>query len=415
MTIKIHRGTHQIGGCVTEYEQDGWKLFVDYGEELPGGPKTGDLEVEGLTKGNLAKSALLITHYHGDHIGSIPKLPKDLPIYMGSLGRDIQTILSDHLKTVRPEHEAMLERLKSVKTFKAGKTFTFGPFTIMPVTVDHSAFDAYAFKITVKGASVYHTGDFRMHGFRSSKMDKLLRVYVGQVDYVVCESTNVSRPNATSKTEAELKQEFYNLFKKKGGYVVYLSSTNIDRLFALYHAALEAHRPFYVDCYQKKVMDAIVNSDSIWTKSGLYQYCKYPPTPLMCDRDDKKKPFKVNDEFIEFLNKMGYVIIARANERFDKLMTQIPGENVKILSMWKDYVKESSPAYNKDLAKSVGKNFLPMHTSGHIDMKDMREFLSILNPKGVIPIHTDNPEQFAKEFGDEWTVYLLEDGDSISV
>ena len=51
MTIIIH----QIGGCVTEYEYNGWHLFVDYGEELPGGPKTGDLQVEGLTKGDLSK------------------------------------------------------------------------------------------------------------------------------------------------------------------------------------------------------------------------------------------------------------------------------------------------------------------------------------------------------------------------
>ena len=38
LNIKVHRGTHQIGGCVTEYEYDGWHLFVDYGEELPGAP-----------------------------------------------------------------------------------------------------------------------------------------------------------------------------------------------------------------------------------------------------------------------------------------------------------------------------------------------------------------------------------------
>ena len=24
MNITIHRGTHRIGGCVTEYEYDGW-------------------------------------------------------------------------------------------------------------------------------------------------------------------------------------------------------------------------------------------------------------------------------------------------------------------------------------------------------------------------------------------------------
>ena len=104
MNIKIHRGTHQIGGCVTEYEYNGWHLFVDYGEELPGSPKSGDLQVEGLTHGDQSKSALLITHYHGDHIGSITKLSKDLPIYMGKVGRDIQMELSDHLKLVDGIH-----------------------------------------------------------------------------------------------------------------------------------------------------------------------------------------------------------------------------------------------------------------------------------------------------------------------
>lgn len=414
MTITIHRGTHQIGGCVTEYEYNGWHLFVDYGEELPGGPKTGDLQVEGLTHGDLSKSALLITHYHGDHIGSIPKLPKELPIYMGDLGLKIQTILSDHLKTVRPEHAAMLERLKSIKTFKEAESFSFGPFTIKPLTVDHSAFDAYAFKISANEASVYHTGDFRMHGFRSKKMDKMLQMYVGKVDYVVCEATNVFRPEATSKSESKLQSDFYHQFKHKRGHIVYLSSTNIDRLFSLYHAALDARRPFYVDYYQKRIMDAIVNSDSIWTKSKLYKYGKYKPIPLEYDKKNKDA-FFISDEFINFLNQKGYVLIARANQRFDNLIEQIPGEKVKVLSMWKDYVNESSPAYNKDLAKSLGKVFEPMHTSGHIDMKDMHEFLALLKPKGVIPIHTDNPEQFANEFGNEWQVRLLNDGDSISL
>ena len=118
MTITIHRGTDQIGGCVTEYEYNDWRLFVDYGEELPGGPKTGELQVDGLTHGDLSKSALLITHYHGDHIGSITKLPKDLPIYMGKVGRDIQMVVSNHLKSVNNAHHEMLERLPSFRTFR---------------------------------------------------------------------------------------------------------------------------------------------------------------------------------------------------------------------------------------------------------------------------------------------------------
>ena len=56
MKITIHRGTHQIGGCVTEYEHEGWHLFVDYGEELSGSPKSGDLLVESLIHQNILNS-----------------------------------------------------------------------------------------------------------------------------------------------------------------------------------------------------------------------------------------------------------------------------------------------------------------------------------------------------------------------
>ena len=71
MKIRIHRGTHQIGGCVTEYEHEGWRLFVDYGEPLPGEDKS-DLHIEGLTHGDLSKSALLITHYLVKVLQSVP-------------------------------------------------------------------------------------------------------------------------------------------------------------------------------------------------------------------------------------------------------------------------------------------------------------------------------------------------------
>ena len=88
MRITVHRGSNQIGGCVTEYESNGWKLFVDYGEQLPGAPMSDKkLEIDGLTCGDLQKSALLITHYHGDHIGKITELPPELPIYMGKMAK----------------------------------------------------------------------------------------------------------------------------------------------------------------------------------------------------------------------------------------------------------------------------------------------------------------------------------------
>ena len=412
MNITIHRGTDQIGGCVTEYEHEGWKLFVDYGEQLPGSPKSKPLMVEGLNKGDLTKSALLITHYHGDHIGCIKDLPKELAVYIGELGRDIQLVLSKHLSYVDKDQHLVIERLNAAKVFRPGNSFRIGPFKIMPVNVDHSAFDAYAFKIEANNVTVFHTGDFRTHGFRSGKMEKMLDIYIGNVDYVVCEGTNVARPDSTSRSERELQGDFRKALRQKVGHIVYLSSTNIDRLFSLYHVALEARMLFLVDAYQKQIMEKVAKSNSLWSKSELYQYdVNYPPIVLFRDGDD----FTFNDKFAKTINDRGYVLIARANEKFDKLIEKLPGEKKKYLSMWKGYVDEKSGAYRKDLAKSLGSDYEYLHTSGHCDMNSMREILRQLKPKAIIPIHTDNPDKFVELFCNEWHIIRLYDGQSIQL
>ena len=409
MKITIHRGTDQIGGCITEYEHDGWKLFVDYGEQLPGSPKSKPIEIEGLTKGDLTKSALLITHYHGDHIGCIGELPKELPLYIGKLGRDIQLALSEHLSYVDENEHLIIERLNTSREFLPGQLFSVGPFHVMPVTIDHSAFDAYAFKIEADGVSVFHTGDFRTHGFRSKKLGKMLEQYVGRVDYVVCECTNVSRPDSTSCTEAELQKAFEDELTQKIGHIVYLSSTNIDRLFSFYHAALRAGMPFFVDAYQKQVMDIVAKSNSLWSMSKLYQYGEYEPSTLFRKGND----FTFNDKFVETISNRGYVLIARANPRFDKLIQELPGEKKKYLSMWQGYLDERKDAYNAALAKALEGGYEYLHTSGHCDMRSLNNLFRLLQPKAIIPIHTDSPDKFAELFCEEWPVIRLHDGQSI--
>ena len=39
VTITIHRGANQIGGCITEIATDGAKIFIDFGSNLPGSKK----------------------------------------------------------------------------------------------------------------------------------------------------------------------------------------------------------------------------------------------------------------------------------------------------------------------------------------------------------------------------------------
>lgn len=409
MNITIHRGTDQIGGCVTEYEYKGWRLFVDYGEQLPGKNKTA-LKVEGLTHGDLSKSALLITHYHSDHVGCIADLPEALPIYMGKTAKEILEGFSEHIGYVDEGHKVLNARLNSVKTFSPGHALEWGEFKIMPIIMDHSAFDAYAFSIEAGGLKVFHTGDFRTHGFRSGKLPQVIEKYVGKVDYMVCEATNVCRPTDGVKLEHELQKEFAQAFEDNKYNVVYLSSTNIDRLFGIYHAALKAGRPFYVDGYQKKIMDIVAGRDSIWGKSRLYKY-KEGREPIILHREEDK--FRVNDKFVDCLSDYGYVIVARGGSRFDDILSRIPSEGRKTyFSMWRGYLDKANAAYNAVLAQSVPSNYEYFHTSGHCDMESVESLVEMLTPKAIIPIHTDSPQSFAELFCDKWPILMMQDGDT---
>ena len=64
MKITMHRGTNQIGGCVTEIESNGCKVFIDFGEQLPGVLSDHNElpQIDGLTCGDVSKSALFITY-----------------------------------------------------------------------------------------------------------------------------------------------------------------------------------------------------------------------------------------------------------------------------------------------------------------------------------------------------------------
>ena len=36
MNIKVHRGLDQIGGCITEISTETSRVFIDFGQNLPG-------------------------------------------------------------------------------------------------------------------------------------------------------------------------------------------------------------------------------------------------------------------------------------------------------------------------------------------------------------------------------------------
>ena len=78
INIKIHRGTNQIGGTITEVFTENTHIFIDFGSELCASPEesTDGVMVEMLK--HSACDAVLFSHYHGDHVGLFQHIPDRL-------------------------------------------------------------------------------------------------------------------------------------------------------------------------------------------------------------------------------------------------------------------------------------------------------------------------------------------------
>lgn len=163
MLIRIHRGTHQIGGTITEIQTATTRIIIDLGSELPDENSTvgsDDLQIDGLTTGMPSCDAVLFTHYHGDHLGRMSEALPGIPLYMGPAAKEIYLALQKHVRNGTPQY------VETVNCFSQGVKFWIKNIAITPLVVDHSAYDAYMFLIEAEGKRILYTGDFRRHGFR---------------------------------------------------------------------------------------------------------------------------------------------------------------------------------------------------------------------------------------------------------
>ena len=366
MTVTVHRGTHQIGGCATEIKTNTTSIIIDFGAELDV-DNAKSLDINGVTSEIPTCNAVLFSHYHGDHIGLMDTILPTIPLYMGEDAKQILAILNAKTKAFNDEV------LGNILTFSEGRSFQIGDITITPFTVDHSAYDAYMFLIEADGKKVLHTGDFRIHGFRGKGVKKVLERLVKHVDVVICEGTTLNRSAAHMLTENDIKLELNKLLTENKYSFLICSSTNIDRIAAVC-AARPKGRYLLCDDYQKSVVDYI--SSTAGLKSDLYKcegLCTYG-----ANLDEK-------------LRKQGFCMLVRAgNPTHKKIMDKYKDcDPLIIYSMWKGYLEE-------ERVKSFieGYRKADVHTSGHADIEAIKMLMEMTTPDMIIPIHTEVPTAF---------------------
>lgn len=398
MKVIVHRGTHQIGGCITEIQSDkGTKIIIDVGENLPSmdGTKREEIKIDGLNEGEPKYDAVFVTHYHGDHIGLYDEIRKEIPIYMGEISKGIFRILQKRLLKHKIINSEKLRKVDEIITFKIPQKIQIKDITITPIGTDHSAFDAYMFLVECDGKKLLHTGDFRTNGPRGKAVILALEKYVGKVDGLICEGTTLSRQDEKFITEFEIQREAENIFKENKYSFVLCSSTNIDRIAVIHKAALKANRLFVCDDFSK---DVLMYIDAV-SRSGLYKF--------------EKRVCSYGDNLLPIMQEKGFVMLVRANWLSKEVMKKFK-DSIFIYSEWKGYLDKKFKNYEY-LQEFVPDNYTYLHTSGHAEYETLEKVCKLLQPKVIVPIHGENSNAFLDMNLENCKIEIVEDGKEIEI
>lgn len=394
MKIEVIKGTNQIGGCITIIESNDAKIVIDFGEDLliDGKEEMTIPKIEGLTTGKSTFDAVFITHSHGDHIGLIQYINKDIPIYVEKKSMGIHKLTCDftNKETVKVK----------TKTFKFHHPITIKDMRITPFRVDHSAYNSAMFLIESEGKRILHTGDFRNHGRKGEEfLDNLYEIGKLNIDALITEGTCFSREDKKFQTEIGLEVEATELFKNYNQVFVLQSSTNIDRIVSFYKAASRTNKNFIEDLFtatittrlSKKVPNPIHFSKvSVWIPSVYNRKSEEFKEKYMLPMEKYKNSFALHKDFCMMVKISMLEDIKMLKEK------GLLANACLVYSMWEGYKEQESMKKFLEEVENLGIPIKTLHTSGHADMETMKLMNSIIQPNFVIPIHTTNKEK-AKE------------------
>ena len=381
MEIKIHRGQNQIGGNIIELSTQNTKILFDTGLELDD-EKNKDLpDIKGLfdSKGY---DAVFVSHYHGDHLGLVYNIHKDIPVYMGEKSSKIIHASDNYKKADTVTPAGFLEHKKPI---------TVGDMVITPYLCDHSAFDSYMLLCEADDERVLYTGDFRSNGRKPYEW--LLSELPSKVDNLICEGTTLSREGYIPVTEKELEQQAVDLFKAHSGPVFVLqSSMNIDRIVTMYRAAKRSGRGFLQELYMAEITSAIGGSIPNPSFSDVFAFITNPSRYEMLS-EHKNRVGK------EAISKMDFVMCVRTSmmNYMKSLSEKMSFENgLLVYSFWSGYRETEAMKDFLTECEALGLKIVTLHTSGHADSAAIDKLIEKTNPGVIIPVHTENAEWFNK-------------------
>lgn len=324
--------------------------------------------------------ALLLTHGHEDHIGSVAFFlaEMNIPVYATAFTLAL---------VERRMDEYDFEEEVTFHAVKPKQKVTIGPFEVEFIHVTHSIVSAVALAITTPLGVVIHTGDFKVDPTPTDNelFDLPTLAEYGQrgVLLLMSDSTNSDRPGY-SESERAVRPRLEDLFNRSERRLFISSfSSSIHRLQQIIDISQEFGRKVAI------AGRSMTNVTEIAHNLGLL---RIPDGILMRPQDAMSAP----------PNKVTVLISGTQGEPMSALSRVAVDSHRHLKVEIGDTVVLSSriiPGNEKNIFRMIdhlsrrgadvmyGSMNPPIHVSGHGSVEELRLVLNLVRPKYFMPVH----------------------------
>ncbi len=400
--------------------------------------------------------AVLLSHAHQDHNGYLGFLKPTVPIYTGLMtaliGKGMQDLSTGAgefsyiapkevnedgvlvgvrgLRVGRPHYicesdETITHALQELQTFFAYhpgaktkfeaapcETANLEPLGLRFYRVDHSIPGSAAFALKTPIGWIGYSGDLRRHGFSKARTERFAtELGALKPELFIVEGTHL-RDEASVEEPAVHEAARDVVRKEKGLVIADFSARNIERLRTFRDIAHELGRRLVVtpkDAYlleQMHVIDPKIptpsdeglsilrsprSTRSGWEKELLERFDGHVTDTLAIRRAPSEHVLCLSYWDIASLidiEPTGGTYIYSASEAYDE---EQHFDHVR-LSNWLDFFHLNKVGGLPDAEKG------PFHASGHIDGPGMEWVMETVNPKRILPVHTQKLGWFEKRW-----------------
>lgn len=375
-------GLGEIGKNMTVIQYGDDIIVIDAGLAFPDDDMFGiDLvipDMSYLIENKDKVRAIVITHGHEDHIGSLSYLLNEVnaPVYATKL---VCGLIEGKLK----ENHITNYQLNEVHH---GDEVQIGCMKVGFIHTNHSIPDASALYFRTPVGTIVHTGDFKMDltPVDGLPMDIHKFADLGRrgVLLLMSDSTNAERPGYT-ESETTVSVAFRKAFgEAKGRIILATFASNISRIQQAINTAVLFKRKVTV------LGRSMVNNVQIAIELG---YLEVPDGVLI--EPDELNRYPADQVLILTTGSQGEPMagLSRMASNNHRSVSIMPGDTV-IISATPIPGNETGVGRTIDNLMKLGVTVIAgrdkkMHVSGHASQEELKIMLSLIKPKYFIPVH----------------------------